>query len=250
MPINPYFAGATRGFASEQNLIESVVIESIKIAGMDVVYIPKTLNKVDMVFGEDVLSSFESYATIEMYLLDFNGYGGASETLSRFGMQIADTASFAIARKRFKETVVPIVPGTRNESVKYRPCEGDLIYVPNSKSLFEIMFIEDEEPGFYQLNKKYIWTLRCELVRMNNEKIATGHTEIDEYFGPNINRLDMSVIMESGSHILTETGGYLLTEDYEVSIPYNDTRGYGDNEAIKKEFLEIMDFDESNPFIN
>lgn len=250
LTLNPYFRSATRGVASEQNLVESVIIESIKICGLEVMYIPRTLNKVDMIFGEDVLSSFDSYVPIEMYLSDYNGYGGQSEMLSRFGMQIADTASFLVSRKRYKEAVVPILPESRNTNVVWRPNEGDLIYVPNTKSLMEIMFCEDEEPGFSQLNKKYVWTLRCELVRMNNEKVATGNTDIDSYYGANLNRLDMSVLSETGFHILTETGGYLLSEDYQVSVPYSDTRGFGDNDTIKKEFLSIMDFDESNPFIS
>lgn len=250
MAINSYFSAATVGFASEQNLIETMTIESIKIAGMDIIYIPRSLNKVDQIFGEDVLSSFESYAEVEVYLSDFAGYGGQSEMLAKFGMQIADTASFIIARKRYQEAVVPILPGSRNEKVAWRPNEGDLIYVPSTKSLFEIVFVEDEEPAFYQLNKKYVWTLRCELFRANNDKIKTGHDEIDEYFGVNLNRLDMSVLSESGFHLLTESGGYVLLENYEVSKAYDDTRGFGDNDAIKKEFLEIMDFDENSPFRN
>lgn len=250
MAINPYFTGATVGHASEQQLYERMITESIQISGMNVIYIPRSLNKVDKIFGKDVLSSFESYAEVEVYLSDFAGYGGQSEMLAKFGMQISDTCSFIIARKRYQEAVVPILPDSRNEKVVYRPNEGDLIYVPNSKSLFEINFVEDEEPGFYQLNKKYVWTLRCELFRANNDKIKTGYDEIDEYFGVNANRLDMSILTENGFHMLTETGGYVLLEDYEVSKEYDDTRGYGDNDAIKKEFLEIMDFDENSPFRN
>ncbi len=246
--INPYFTGATVGHASEQNLMESMITESIQISGMNVIYIPRSLNKVDQIFGEDVLSSFDSYAEIEMYLSDFAGYGGQSEMLAKFGMQIQDTASFLVSRRRYAETVVPILPDSRNTKVVWRPNEGDLIFIPNSKSLFEIMFVEDEEPSAYQLNKKYVWTLRCELFRANNDKISTGHTEIDEIFGINMNRLDMSILDESGFHLLTETGGYVLSEDYEVSKEYDDSRGYGENAAIKKEFLEIMDFDQNNPF--
>lgn len=248
MAMNPYFSGHRVGYSSEQNLVEGMIIESIEISGVEVIYIPRSLNKVDQVFGEDVLSSFESYAAIPMYLSDFNGYGGQSEMLSKFGMQIQDTASFLVSRKRYKEIVVPILPNSRNEKVVWRPNEGDLIFVPNTKSLFEIMFVEDEEPTEYQLNKKYVWTLRCELFRANNDKISTGNTDIDEMFGPNMNRLDMSILSETGFHLLTETGGYVLLEDYVVSEPYDDSRGYGDNEVIKKEFLEIMDFDQNNPF--
>lgn len=248
MTMNPYFSGHRVGHTSEQNLVENMIIESIEISGIECIYIPRSLNKVDQIFGEDVLSSFESYVAVPLFLSDFNGYGGQSEMLAKFGMQISDTASFLISRKRYQELVVPILPESRNSKVAWRPNEGDLIYVPNSKSLFEIVFCEDEEPAFYQLNKKYVWTMRCELFRANNDKIVTGHSEIDDIFGTNMNRLNMSILSETGFHLLTETGGYILSEDYEVSKEYDDSRGYGDNAAIKKEFLEIMDFDQNNPF--
>lgn len=248
--INPYFTSATVGYSSEQDLVEGMIVESIEIAGLDVAYIPRTLSESkDQIFGEDVLSSFDSHAIISVYLQDVAGYGGESEMLSKFGLEIRDTATFVVARKRYTEQVTPIVPADRNEKLKGRPCEGDLIYVPNSKSLFEIMFVEDEE-NFYQLNKKYVWSLRCELVRLNNEKFATGNTEIDEYFGSNLNRLNMSVLSEDGFHLLAEDGGFILSEEYEVDPVYDDVRSYGDNTEIKKQFLNIMDFSEDNPFQN
>jgi len=248
MAINSYFRGASVGYESEQCLVESMNIEAIQITGVDVAYIPRTLNKLDRIFGEDVLSSFESYATIEMYISDFSGYGGESEVLSRFGMEIRDTASFIVARKRYVEEVAPIVPINRNDRIKLRPCEGDLIFVPNTKSLFEIKFVEDEEPGWYQLNKKYVWTLRCELVILNNETFKTGESTVDEQYGTLGNRLSLSILNEDGSHMLTETGGYVLSEDYEVSKEYDDMRSFGDNEEFKKEFLKIMDFSANDPF--
>jgi len=248
MATNPYFTAQT-GVVSEQNLVEKMTIESIQIAGLDLVYIPRTINKFDKIFGEDVLSSFDSYATIEMYILDFQGPGGQSEILSKFGMEIRDTMSFIVSRKRYEEVVVPIVPPTRDLKVVWRPNEGDLIYLPFSKSLFQIVFVEDEEPGYYQLSKKFVWTLRAELIQFNNEKFDTGHTDVDEYFGANLNRLDMCIQLEDGSGVFElETGGYTLLEDYSVSKDYDDMRGFGDNDAIKAEFIKIMDFDEKNPF--
>lgn len=247
MATNSYFRSQS-GVASEQNLVERMVIENIQISGNDLVYIPRTLNKFDQIFGEDVLSSFNSYATIEMYLSDFTGYGGESEMMSKFGMEIRDTASFLVSRKRFVETVTPIFPVTRDNSIANRPCEGDLIYVPFSRSLFEIKFVEDEAPGFYQLNKKYVWTLRCELVQLNNETFATGLDDVDSQFNRNLNRLNSTLITESGFGIMMETGGNILSEDYVESRPYDELLGYGDDAAIKSEFLAIMDFSENNPF--
>lgn len=249
MATNPFITQHNTKYEPTQNMYENMVIESIQITGNDYYYIPRTLSdKFDQIFGEDVLSSFESYAKIEMYLENISGYGGESEMLSKFGMEIRDTASFIISRKRFTEEVVPIVPETRNEKIKHRPCEGDLIYAPFSQSLFEIKFVEDEYPGFYQLKKKYVWTLRCELVQLNNEKFATGHQEIDEVFGQNINRLSYIITSENGLTFALETGGNILLEEYVVSEPYNDIIGFGDNDAIKREFTDIMNFDQNNPF--
>jgi hypothetical protein len=249
MAVNSYFQTTENGYASEQNLVESLNIEAIQIAGQNYIYIPRTLNKLDQIFGEDVLSSFDSYAEIEMYMLDFQGPGGASEILTRFGMEIQDTASFIVARKRFTETVVPIVPATRDPKVAWRPNEGDLIFAKHSKSLFEIKFVEDEEPGYYQLNKKYVWTLRTELVQFNNEKFGTGYADVDAYYGVSLNRLDMGIALEDGSGIfLMESGGDVLLEEYVVSKEYDDMHGFGDNDVIKQEFVKIMNFNEKDPF--
>lgn len=250
MATNPYLH-PQQGYVSEQNLYEDLVIENIQISGNDYIYIPRTLSEnFNQVFGEDVLSSFDSYAEIEMWLSDFSGYGGESEMLSKFGMEIRDTASFMVSRKRFQEVCVPIVPETRNEAVKFRPCEGDLVYVPFSKSLFEIKFVEDEFPGFYQLNKKYIWVLRCELVQLNNETFSTGFKDVDDTFGNNLNRLTNTILTEEGEPMLTEDGGRLIGDSYEISKPYDDIMGYGDNDALKKQFMDIMNFDakNKNPF--
>ena len=249
MATNQYIR-PQQGYTSEHDLYEEMIVENIQISGLDFIYIPRTLSEsYDQIFGEDVLSSFDSHAVLEMYCEDFaSGYGGESEMLSKFGMEIRDTATFIISRKRYRDVVVPIVPESRNETLKLRPCEGDLIYAPFSKSLFELKFCEDEAPGFYQLNKKFVWSLRCELVQFNNEKFDTGNTEVDDMFGRNLNRLDNSVILEDGFNILCEDGGCFTTEEYVVSKPYDEMFGYGDDSAIKKEFLEIMDFSEDNPF--
>lgn len=247
MALNQYLSGPTVGINTEINLYEDMFIESIQIAGQNYIYIPRTLNKLDQIFGEDVLSSFNTYAEIEMYLLDFSGYSGESEMMSKFGMEIRDTASFVLSRKRYKEVVVPIVPADRHEKLKWRPNEGDLIYASFSKSLFLIKFVEDEST-FYQLNFKPGWTLRCELVVLNNEKFDTGNTEIDDMFGSNMNRLDNVIKSETNTDIVLETGGNFILEDYSESKPYNDLLGYGDNEEFKKEFLDIMQFDPNDPF--
>lgn len=249
MAVNPYFRAQT-GVASEHNLYEGITIEAIQISGNDYVYIPRTLNKFDQLFGEDTLSSFDSHAVIEMWLEDFSGYGGESEMLAKFGLEVRDTATFIVSRKRFVEEVPQIVPANRPAEIKFRPCEGDLIYVPFSQSIFEIKFVEDEYPGFYQLNKKFVWALRCELAQLNNEKFNTGHPEVDATFGVNINRLDNAIAVEDIGQILGEDGGIILDEEFGPVKHYDDAVAYGDDDKLKKEFLDIMDFSEDNPFGN
>lgn len=247
--INPYLSGKLTGYAPTQDLYESLIIENIQISGLDVVYIPRTISaEFDQIFGEDVLSSFDTHAIIEMYLADINSYGGESEVLSKFGMEIRDTATFVVSRKRYGEVVVPIVPNDRNEAVKWRPNEGDLIYMPVSKSLMEIKFVEDEFPGFYQLGKKYVWSLRCELMQLNNEKFNTGVDEVDLTFNANVDRLNFNILTEDGYSLLTEDGGCILLEEYTEGTPYTDISNYGDNSKIKEEFMDIMNFSSDNPF--
>lgn len=247
--LSQYFTSHNRGFAAEQDLYESMIIENIQWSGQEYVYIPRHLSEsFDQIFGEDVLSSFDSSASIEMWCENYNSYGGESEMISKFGMEIRDTATFIISRKRYSEEIVPIVPVDRNVSVKWRPCEGDLIYAPFSQSMFEIKFVEDEYPGFYQLKKKYVWALRCELVQLNNEKFQTGVDEIDDTFNTNINRLGYEFLQEDGFRLLTEDGGSFIQEDFYETKPYTDLVGYGDDDVLKREFMEIMDFDESSPF--
>jgi len=220
MALNPYFQ-AQIGVPSEQNIVEQMAIESIQIAGVDCVYLPRTLGKLDQVLGEDNLSSFDSHAIVECWIGDYTGYGGEGEMIAKFGLEVRDTCTMIIARKRFTDVVVPIVPSSRNATVKWRPNEGDLIYIPNSQSLFEIKFVEDEEPSFYQLNKKYVWELRCELTQLNNETFNTGYG--------------------------TPPPEFVTDPAYTSAIPYDDVLGFGDDDELKQEFLDIMDFSKKNP---
>jgi len=249
MATSSYFNSHNQGDSGEQGLYEGMIIENIQWSGQDYYYIPRSISgNFDHIFGEDVLSSFESHAIIEMWLENYSGYGGESEMLSKFGMEIRDTATFIVSRKRYTEVVVPLVPDSRPESVKWRPNEGDLIYVPFSQSLFEIKFVEDEYPGFYQIRKKYVWALRCELVQLNNEKFNTGITEIDEVFGTALNRLAITTLTEDGFKFICEDGGNVLLENYDVSRPFDDVIGFGDNDKLKTEFNQVMSWSEDNPF--
>jgi hypothetical protein len=172
MATNPYFSYSIQG---EQDLHESLVIEQIKMFGRDVHYIPRTLVKEDHIFGEDTLSRFTGAFAIEAYIADTTGFGGDGELYSKFGLRITDQMEFVISRKRFTEAVdnnaVLIVEG--------RPNEGDLIWFPLAKKLFQINFVEYESP-FYQFGKNFVWNLKTEIFEFSDEKISTGISEIDD----------------------------------------------------------------------
>lgn len=174
MSINPYFN--TSKHQASQNLIEDLTIEAIKMHGLEVYYIPREIVKEDSVFGEDVLSKFTEAFMIEAYLESVDQWGGEGEVLAKFGLQSKDSMDLVISKKRFSQEI----HSTLNLK---RPKEGDLIYVPLSNTMFEITFVEHENP-FYQLGKLHTYKLSCELFRYSYETIDTGNTAIDKVQTP------------------------------------------------------------------
>ncbi len=168
MAKNPYF----KHKASEQSLIEDLTMETIKIHGQDMVYIPRVTVDRDNLFGEDVLSKFTEANTIEMYIDTVDGFQGEGDFISKFGLEIRDSIELVVSRKRFEEVL------SHDEDIT-RPREGDLIYFPLSKGLFEIKFVEHENP-FYQLGKLYTYKLSCELFIYSQETIDTGYDSVDK----------------------------------------------------------------------
>ena len=171
MPTNSYF---TQGTSGEQQLVEDLVVEQIKMFGVEVYYIPRTLVSEDTVLGEDSLNSFDSAYQIEAYLENVQGFGGDGDLFSKFGVRIADQVNFVIARKRFQD----LVDDNTTLVVEGRPNEGDLVYFPLANKLFSIQYVEHEQP-FYQLNKIHVWGLKCELLEYSGEDLDTGVEEID-----------------------------------------------------------------------
>jgi hypothetical protein len=168
MARNPYISQTVR---SEQGLYENIIIESIKIYGQDIQYLPRTLVAEDKIFGEDVVSRFDDAYTVEMYLENTDGFDGDQELFTKFGVEIRDRATLHVARKRWNSTV--------GLNVDYnRPREGDLIYLPLSNQVFEIMRVIDDRP-FYQLSDLPTYRLDIELFEYNDEDFDTGITDID-----------------------------------------------------------------------
>ena len=131
MAKNSYF----RDVNSEKDLIHDLTIEAIKIHGRDMVYIPRTLVNEDELFGEDTISKFENGVEIEMYINSIDGFGGDGDFISKFGLEIRDSVELVISKRRFEESF------SHEENI-IRPREGDLIFFPLSKGLFEIKFVE------------------------------------------------------------------------------------------------------------
>jgi len=215
MPTNIYINNFNN--SAEQALMENLIIESIKFYGQDMYWIPRKTVKEDQIYGEDTLSKFDVSYPIELYIKNIEGFEGEGEFISRFGLEIRDQVTLTMAQRRFREL------GAGDEFP--RPREGDLIYMPLNKKIFEIMFVEHESI-FYQAGALPVYDLRCELFRYSSEVIDTN-TGIDE-----LDKLD------------DEFSQVAATDD-ETSMPDSST---ADNKKIEDEADSILDFDESNPF--
>lgn len=171
MATNLYFSQKVR---SEQHLYEDIVIEALKTYGQDVYYLPRDIVNEDKILGDDPVSSFNSSHVIEMYIENTEGFEGEGDLFTRFGVEIRDEATFIVARKRWEQTIQRY----DNEITSKRPAEGDVIYLPLSKSFFQIMHVEHEQP-FYQLSNLPVYKMRCQLFEYTGEDMDTGVDELD-----------------------------------------------------------------------
>lgn len=186
-------------------LLNDVYREIIQFAGIDTMYAPRTNVAIDPLYGEDPVSKFEVAYDIEMYLESSDGHGG-TDNIAKFGLEIPDTATMILHKERFQ-----LVSGLD------KPLAGDLIYIPLSKGLFEIKFVEDEIP-FFALADNYSWKLEIELFQYSQEQLDTGVVGIDRVEDTLNNADDAS----------------------------NDP--FADNDAIETEGINIIDFSEDQPF--
>lgn len=242
MATNFYFqSGNTSGTTSEQRLIEDLIIESLKIYGHDVYYMPRTSVKLDKLFGEDILSQFTQAYPIEMYFSNVDGWDGEREIFTKFGIEIRDRATFVVSKRRWEESVSNQSPSIE---LPLRPAEGDLIYFPKTDAMFEIKYVEHMNP-FYQLGKFYIFSLQCELYQYSSENIETGIPEIDADFARiSSDIFDYNVTSQTGDIILTQTGGSLVQEVFDTIL----NNPLSNNTLIEQEASDIVDFTSINPF--
>ena len=174
-PINPYFL---QGASSEQRLVQDLINEQLKMYGQDVVYMPRQLINEKTIIKEVVVSKFDDSFRIEAYISNFNGFGAQGDILSKFGVKTSDELTLIISKERYEDFISPFIMNDPDIKVTTRPQEGDLIYLPLDNGLFEIKYVEGKVP-FYQLNNLYVYELRCEIFRYEDELIDTGIDEVD-----------------------------------------------------------------------
>ena len=220
MPRSVYFSQAVK---SEQNLYEDLIIESLKIFGQDVYYIPRTLVSRDNILREDAASKFDDAYLIEAYIENSDGFEGAGDLYQKFGLEIRDEATFIISRRQWQNLV-----GVWNNTVdSLKPKEGDLLFLPLSNSFFEISFVEDEQP-FYQLSNLPVYKMQCSLFEYNDEQFETGVSEIDAKEITNAQQTQIDLTVTGGNHF---TQGEIVTQvisaDPAVSV-------YGEVQTLTK----------------
>ena len=226
-------------FSATQNLLSDLVEEMIQIYGIDVYYIPRTRSNTDVLFGEDPSSSFNRAFQIEMYLKNYLGFGGDGDLMSKFGLMAGDTLTMCVARRRFAQDIGDVVN-------MVRPFEGDLLYFPFTKGVFEIKFVE-HEATFYQTGALQFYELRCEKFNYSGETFATGIPEID----------GLQAAYGTGSdnfRITTEAGDWLTTEDGLLEL-VDESFGNVDNliDGEENKYFEtvsdtFIDFSVHDPF--
>ena len=181
MALNPFFL---QGTASEQRLIQDLVNEQMRMYGLEVTYIPRKFVRRQTIIEEIQSSRFDDNFSIEAYVNTYDGYGGAGDVLTKFGMSLRDELTITISKERFEDFIAPFMSGlddgTEDSEMisPTRPREGDLVYFPLGQRLFEVKFVEHEDP-FYQLGKNYVYQLKCELFEYEDEIIDTTIEEID-----------------------------------------------------------------------
>jgi hypothetical protein len=176
-PLNPYFLNGT---VSEQRLVQDLINEQLKMFGQDIVYMPRKIVNKSNILKEVLVSKFDDSYRLEAYIVNYQGFGGRGDILSKFGVQTTDELTLIISRERYEDFVYNFIVNSEEIEVSTRPEEGDIIYLPLDNTIFEIKYVEAKSQ-FYQLNNLYIYELRCEVFDYEaDENINTGISEVDE----------------------------------------------------------------------
>lgn len=178
MALNPFFL---HGSPAEQRLVQQLINEQLRMYGVEVTYIPRKFVKKETIIKEVTSSKFDDHFLIEAYVNTYEGYSGAGDILTKFGMSLKDELTITISKERFEDFIVPFLDNEDDDEIilATRPREGDLIYFPLGQRIFEVKFVEHEQP-FYQLGKTYVYELKCELFEYEDEVIDTAIDEIND----------------------------------------------------------------------
>ena len=322
MAVNKHFHPSNvAAIATEQNLYRDLITEAIQIYGHDVFYIDRTLVAKDNILGEDSISIFRNAQKIEMYMENSDGgFAGEKEIISQFGLENLSEATFVVSKKQFqgKSTQINLEDGTSSgdggsilledgtdpSSSKFegsdfyliqetdatdsdRPLEGDAVYHPILNKLFQINFVDHDEP-FFQLDNNPVFKLRCRLFDYSSEDLATGISDIDgietalavsttdfqftleqdpaigqnaillepekgrllaeDGTGGELIVLESSDMTTASGSILTEEGDFIIQEDYILGNMSSTGDSSAQNELFDSADDSVLDFSESNPF--
>ena len=227
MPRNVFFSQAVK---SEQSLYEDLIVESLQIYGQDIYYVPRTLVNRDSILGEDPASKFDDAYLMEAYIENVDGFEGAGDLMSKFGLEIRDEATFIISRRVWERLVGKFSSNVTDP----RPQEGDVIFLPMTNSFFEINFVEDDSP-FFQLSNLPIYRMQCSLFEYSDEDFDTGIETIDTKTGQSAYQVFMDVTVSGGNHFevgetvsQTVSTGVVVSGEVQQRTKSSDTAGvYG-----------------------
>ena len=209
MALNPFFL---QGSFGEQRLVQELINEQLKIYGVEVTYIPRKYVRKQTIIEEVQSSKFDDNFLLEAYVNTYDGYSGAGDLMTKFGVSLRDELTVTISRERFEDFISPFLDDVSDQEVEVsgRPREGDLIYFPLGKRLFEVKFVEHENP-FYQLGKNYVYELKCELFEYEDEVFDTSIDAIDTVLEDQGYILDLTMFSTgSGASATASVGtGYI-----------------------------------------
>lgn len=236
MATNFYFNNFTS--SAEQDLISDLVLESIKIYGLDVYYIPKKEVAKDKIYLEDPLVEYNDSYLIDMYVKNVDGFEGEGDFLSKFNIEIRDQITFTVSKRNFESEI------SRLDASVLRPREGDIIFFPLNNKIFQIKFVE-HEAVFYQIGSLQMYDLKCELFEYSNEIINTGFDNIDALQQRYSTSFNTFAILTEDQLELTDQDGFTLTLE---SFDLESQDVLSDNQDIETEADAIIDFSEVDPF--
>ena len=238
MTLNPHFHNY--GATSEQELLEDLICEYIATFGTDVYYLPRRRGNFNEIYHDDDMSYFDTFYPIEMYIKSYSGFGGDGTFASKFDIEIRDQIQFSIARRRFDLEI--------NAKENFpAPREGDLIYFPFNRKLFQILF-SDNKPFFFQMGTLQMFDITCEVFEFSSERFMTGIPEIDAMKQKHTQDVLEFAIMDSeGNYIITGDDKYLVNSKMGELIDedFSDTTG---DYKERDESDDIIRWGETNPY--